>query len=88
MHDRNQQAGIGGSRKDRISFNKELLNFFLSRRFAEKSTLPSGMEKPMKKKKVTHHTCDNFTHSEGENENINDNSYGGGTSLITNMIAM
>jgi hypothetical protein len=86
--DRNQQAGIGGSRKDGISFNKELLNFFLSRRFAEESTLPSGMEKPMKKKKVTHHTCDDFTDSEGENENINDNSYGGGTSLITNMIAM
>jgi hypothetical protein len=87
--DRNQQAGRGGSRKDGISFNKKLLNFFLLRRFAEESTLPSGMEKPMKKKKVlTHHTCDNFTDSEGENKNINDNSYGGGTSLITNMIAM
>jgi hypothetical protein len=46
------------------------------------------MEKPMKKKKVTHHTCDDFTDSEGENENINDKTYGGGTSRITNIIAM
>ena len=75
----NQQAGIEGSRKDGISFNKELLNFLLSRQFAEESKLPSGMEKPVKKKKVTHHTWDDFTDSEGEN----DNSYGGGTSHIT-----
>lgn len=86
--DRNQQAGLGGSRKDGISFNKELLNFFLSRRFAEESTLPSGMEKPVKKKKVTHHTCDDFTDSEAENENIDDNSYCEGTSRISNIIAM
>jgi hypothetical protein len=49
--DQNQQAVIGGSRKDGISFNKELLNFFLSRQFAEESTLPSGMKKPVKKKR-------------------------------------
>jgi hypothetical protein len=80
--DRNQQAGIGGSRKDGISFNKELFNFFLLRQFAEESTLPS------QKKKVTHHTCDDFTDFEGENDNIDNNSYGGGTSRITTIIAM
>jgi hypothetical protein len=66
-----------------------VLNFFLSRQFADQeSTLPSGMEKPVKKKKVTRHTCNDFTDSEGENESINNNSYGGGTSRITNIIAM
>ena len=81
--DRNQQAGIGGSRKDGNS-----LNFFLSRQFAEESTLPSGMEKPVKKKKLTQHMCDDFTDSEAENDNIDDSSYCKGTSRISNIIAM
>jgi hypothetical protein len=86
--DRNQQAGVGGSRKDGISFNKELLNFFLGRQFAEENTSHSGMEKPMKKKKVTHHTCDDFTDSEDENDNINDNYCSADPSRIKNIIAM
>ncbi len=44
--------------------------------------------KAHEEEKVTHHTCDDFTDSEGENENINNNSYGGGTSPITNIITM
>ena len=86
--DRNQQAGVGGSRKDGISFNKELLNFFLGRRFAEENTSHPGMEKPMKKKNITHHTCDDFTDSEDENDNIMDNYCSAGPSRINNIIAM
>lgn len=86
--DRNQQAGVNGSRKDGISFNKELLNFFLGRRFAEENISHSGMEKPVKKKKVTHHTCDDFTDSEDENDNINDNYCSADPSRINNIIAM
>lgn len=86
--DRNQQAGVGGPKKDGISFNKELLNFFLSRRFAEETTMQSGLEKPVKKKKVTHHTCDDFSDSEGDNDNNDENTYGGGNTCTTNVIAM
>ena len=83
-----KQAGVGGSRKDGISYIKKLLNFFLGRRFAEENTSHSGMEKPMKKKKVTHHTCDDFTDSEDENDNIKDNYCSAGPSRINNIIAM
>ena len=44
--------------------------------------------KSVRTKKVTHHTCNNFTNSEGENNNIDTNSYGEKTSCITNTIAM
>jgi hypothetical protein len=60
---------------------------FVSWPFAEENTLSSGMEKPVKKQEVTHHTCDDFTDSESENDNTDDNSCGEGKSRITDIIA-
>jgi len=84
-----QQKLTGRSRrfqKGRHFFQQRTVEF-VSRPFAEESTLPSGMEKPVKKQKVTHHTCDDFTDSESENDNTDDNSCGEGKSCITDIIA-
>jgi hypothetical protein len=46
------------------------------------------MEKPMKKTKVTHRTCNDFTDSKGDFDSNNDSSCNEGVNGITNIITM